>query len=112
MGGLQGSWHYHRCMVRRRTVISACETGSVGFSIQPMMPGGAPAATAASSTIFAAAIVHFAARGCGDSTSALRVFRHSSAYTGQVWEVFLDRVLLTHKTHTWAEEVTADCGNP
>ena len=36
-----------------------------GTSIQEMMPSGAPAATAASSTILEAAMVAFLARGCG-----------------------------------------------
>ena len=36
-----------------------------GTSIQLMMPSGAPAATAASRTTFAASIVHFFALGCG-----------------------------------------------
>ncbi len=49
-----------------------------GFSIQPTMPAGAPASTAASSTMRAASVVHFFARGCGLIMMALRVFRHSS----------------------------------
>ena len=44
----------------RRFVIS-----SDGTSIQPIMPSGAPALTAASRTIFAASIVDFFALGCG-----------------------------------------------
>ena len=39
--------------------------GRLGASIQEMMSAGAPAATAASSTAFAAAIVQFFARGWG-----------------------------------------------
>ena len=38
------------------------------------MPSGAPAATAASSTTFAAAMVHFLARGWGLMTMPFRVF--------------------------------------
>ncbi len=45
-----------------------------GSSIQPTMPSGAPALTAASKHSFAAAIVLFLARGCGEKTMALRVF--------------------------------------
>ena len=48
--------------------------GSDGASTQPMMPSGAPAFTAASRTIFAAAIVEFLARGWGLMTMPLRVF--------------------------------------
>ena len=44
-----------------------------------MIPSGAPAATAASSTTRAASMVQFFARGCGLMRMALRVFRHSSA---------------------------------
>ena len=43
-----------------------------------MMPSGAPALTAASSTTFAAAMVHCAAAGCGEMMMALRVFRQMS----------------------------------
>ena len=57
--------------------ISALESGMVGFSIQPIMPSGAPAATAASNTILAAAMVHFLARGWGENTIPLRVLRAS-----------------------------------
>ena len=46
-----------------------------GTSTQPMMPSGAPALTAASSTSLAAAMVHLAAAGCGEMMMALRVFR-------------------------------------
>ena len=48
-------------------------------SIQPMIPAGAPAATAASSTIRAASIVQFFALGWGLKMIAFRVFRASSA---------------------------------
>ena len=40
-----------------------------------MMSAGAPAATAASSTILAARLVHFLARGWGLKTMPFRVFR-------------------------------------
>ncbi len=49
-----------------------------GISIQEMMSSGAPAATAASSTTFAAAMVDFFARGCGEMMMPLRVFRQIS----------------------------------
>ena len=44
-----------------------------------MMSCGAPAATAASSTSLAAAQVAFLARGCGEKTMPLRVFKQISA---------------------------------
>ena len=46
-----------------------------GTSIQPMIPAGAPASTAASRTTFAAAIVEFLARGCGLMMIAFLVFK-------------------------------------
>ncbi len=46
-----------------------------GTSIQSIMPSGAPAATAASKTIFAAAMVEPFARGCGLMMIPLRVFK-------------------------------------
>ena len=46
----------------------------LGTSTQPIMPSGAPAATAASSTTLAAAIVLSLARGCGLMIIPLRVF--------------------------------------
>ena len=49
-----------------------------GTSIQPMIFSGAPALTAASSTIFAAAIVLFFARGWGEMMIAFLVFRQIS----------------------------------
>ena len=52
--------------------------GRDGASIQPMMPSGAPALTAASSTSFAAAIVQPLARGCGLMMTPLRVLREMS----------------------------------
>ena len=51
------------------------ESGTEGSSIQPMMSSGAPAATAASSTIFAAAIVDCLARGCGEMMRPFLVFK-------------------------------------
>ncbi len=48
-----------------------------GASIQPNRPSGAPAFMAASSTTFAAAMVHFLARGWGLMMMPLRVFRAS-----------------------------------
>ena len=50
----------------------------LGTSIQEMMCSGAPAATAASSTMRAASAVHFLARGCGEMMMPLRVFRQAS----------------------------------
>ncbi len=49
----------------------------LGTSIQPMISSGAPAATAASNTIFAAAMVHPFARGWGLMMIPLRVFSAS-----------------------------------
>ena len=54
--------------------IKAWESGTVGSSIQPIIFGGAPAATAASRTIFAAAIVQFLARGWGEKMMPFLVF--------------------------------------
>ena len=48
------------------------------MSIQPMIFSGAPAFTAASSTIFAAAMVLFFARGWGEMIMAFLVFRQIS----------------------------------
>ena len=50
---------------------------SEGISIQSMIPAGAPAATAASSTRRAAAMVDFLARGWGEMMMALRVLSAS-----------------------------------
>ena len=61
------------------TFMSAWDMIMDGFSIHDTMPGGAPAASAASATILAAAMVLARARGCGHSTRELRVLRHSSA---------------------------------
>ena len=49
-----------------------------GMSIHPMMPSGAPALTAASSTIFAASMVLFFALGWGLMMMPLRVFNAMS----------------------------------
>ena len=57
--------------------ISRFVFGSDGASIQPMIPSGAPAATAASSTVFAAAAVQALARGWGLMTMPLRVLSAS-----------------------------------
>ena len=46
-----------------------------GTSIQPMMPSGAPAFTAASRTTLAAAMVQAFARGCGEMMMAFLVFK-------------------------------------
>ncbi len=54
------------------------ESGTDGSSIQPIIPSGAPAFTAASSTTFAASIVHFFALGCGEKISPLRVLSASN----------------------------------
>ena len=50
-------------------------SSSDGTSIQPMIPSGAPAFTAASRTTFAAAIVEAFAAGCGLMIIAFLVFR-------------------------------------
>ena len=55
--------------------ISVFVISSEGTSTHPMIPSGAPAFTAASSTTFAAAMVDFPALGCGLKMIPLRVFR-------------------------------------
>src|SRR5699024_9847068 len=50
-------------------------SSSDGVSIQPMIPSGAPAFTAASRTTFAAAMVHAFAAGWGLMIIAFLVFR-------------------------------------
>ncbi len=55
--------------------ISALESSTDGWSIQPMMSFGAPALTAASKTSLAASLVEFFARGCGEKMMPLRVLR-------------------------------------
>ena len=55
--------------------ISSLESSMVGSSIHPIMPSGAPAFTAASSTILAASMVHFLALGWGLMMMAFLVFR-------------------------------------
>ena len=59
--------------------MSSVDSSTVGSSTQPMMSRGAPAATAASSTSFAAWQVAFFARGCGEKTMPFRVFNAISA---------------------------------
>ena len=59
--------------------INCCDNATVGSSIHPIIPAGAPAATAASRTILAASIVHFLARGWGEKIIPLRVLRASKA---------------------------------
>ena len=60
-------------------LISSLVSSRDGTSIQPMMFSGAPAATAASRTIFAAAIVDFLARGWGLMIIPFLVFRQIRA---------------------------------
>ena len=62
-----------------RSRMSAVVSSTVGSEIQPMMSAGAPAATAASRTIFAAWHVEALARGCGAKITAFLVFRASRA---------------------------------
>ncbi len=57
--------------------ISRLVISRLGTSIQAIMPSGAPALTAASSTIFAAAAVDALALGWGLMIMPLRVFRAS-----------------------------------
>ena len=61
-----------------RIISASCITilvsSRLGTSIQPMIPSGAPAFTAASRTSFAAAIVDAFARGCGLIMIAFLVF--------------------------------------
>ena len=59
-------------------LITSFVNSSEGTSIQLMMPSGAPALTAASKTTFAAAIVQFLARGCGEMIIAFLVFKEIS----------------------------------
>lgn len=53
-------------------------SSSDGTSIQPIIPSGAPAATAASYTMRAASMVLFFARGCGLMMMPLRVLSEMS----------------------------------
>ena len=55
--------------------ITLSESSSDGSSIQPIMPSGAPAATAASKTTLAAAMVDFLALGCGENMIPFLVFK-------------------------------------
>jgi len=57
------------------SLITVFVSSSDGASIHPMIPSGAPAFTAASSTTFAAAIVHSFAAGCGLMMIAFLVFK-------------------------------------
>ena len=54
---------------------SASDNSIDGTSIHPIISLGAPASTAASRTTFAASIVDFVARGCGENTIAFLVLR-------------------------------------
>ena len=54
--------------------IARLVSSRLGTSTQSMMPSGAPAATAASSTTRAASMVDLLARGCGLMRMPLRVF--------------------------------------
>ena len=58
--------------------ISVFVSSSEGISIQPMIPSGAPALTAASRTTLAASIVLFLARGCGLMMIPFLVLRQTS----------------------------------
>jgi hypothetical protein len=60
---------------RRMTMLVSSKPGT---SIHTNRPSGAPAATAAFKTTFIAAMVQFLARGCGQITMPLRVFKASS----------------------------------
>ncbi len=55
--------------------ISIFDNSIDGISIQPMISSGAPALTAASRTILAAAIVAFLALGWGENIIAFLVFK-------------------------------------
>ena len=59
--------------VKSHSFISRSVISRLGTSIHEMIFAGAPAATAASSTILAAAMVDFLARGCGEMIMPLRV---------------------------------------
>ena len=59
-------------------VIASLVSSREGTSIHPMIPSGAPALTAASSTTLAASMVLFFALGCGEMMMALRVFKEIS----------------------------------
>jgi len=63
----------------RSSVISASISGTEGRSTTWMIPSGAPAATAARSSVRAASAQHSAACGCGLMITALRVISASSA---------------------------------
>ena len=59
--------------------INSADKATEGSSIQPIIPLGAPAASAASKRIFAVAIVQFFARGCGDIIKPFLVFKQIKA---------------------------------
>ena len=60
------------------SLITVFVSSSDGASIQPMIPSGAPAFTAASRTTLAAAIVDALAAGCGLMMIAFLVFKQIS----------------------------------
>ncbi len=57
---------------------NASDISIEGASIHPIISFGAPASTAASKITFAAAIVDFVARGCGENTIPFLVFKQSN----------------------------------
>jgi hypothetical protein len=59
----------------RLSAINDSTSGTVGFSTHCTMPAGAPAASAASASVRAAAAQTSFAKGCGLITTALRVIR-------------------------------------
>ncbi|OPZ63289.1 MAG: hypothetical protein BWY85_01787 [Firmicutes bacterium ADurb.Bin506] len=59
--------------------INSSVASMVGCSMQLTTPSGAPALTAASFMSFAAAAVHFVARGCGLNTMAFLAFNEMMA---------------------------------
>ena len=63
----------------RSSVISASISGTDGWPTTWMTPSGAPAATAARSSVRAASAQHSLACGCGLMTTALRVISASKA---------------------------------
>ena len=64
-----------RVMLMSRWAMRYWEPSTVGLSIHPMIPSGAPAFTAASWISFAAITVHFFARGWGEKMMPFFVFR-------------------------------------
>src|SRR5699024_12257109 len=63
--------------IRSESLMTVVVSSREGASIHPMIPSGAPAFTAASSTTLAAAIVHFLAAGWGLMMIALVVCRQT-----------------------------------